>query len=245
MKLFSVVISVLMSANFAMAHFCGEGYSDLGDEAMIQLIEDLGAEIDTNSHTQKIMNMTFNRVRISRRKLNKSYPKLSKLNDATDEDIMPLLQDLVDEISQNNHRWRALYKVRRHLSKALKKLKKNRYTAVEIGILSYDGADPFSFGSILGGQTGYSTITVTNSGAGTISTITDLAFQGPYAYTGGAYPGTNGTCGTTLAAADSCLLEVEFQAPVTAGSYQGELMLDYFDGQENQSLSISLTGNSF
>jgi hypothetical protein len=62
-----------------------------------------------------------------------------------------------------------------------------------------------------------------------------------FAYKGGNYPGTGGTCGSYLADGDSCTVVVTF-TPTSLGAKSDTLEIDYNNGNSTQSASISLNG---
>ena len=62
----------------------------------------------------------------------------------------------------------------------------------------------------------------------------------PFGFTGGAFPGNNGTCGSTLGIGAVCSFEIDVTSP-TVGTFSDGIILDYFDGVENQQLSIGLS----
>lgn len=64
----------------------------------------------------------------------------------------------------------------------------------------------------------------------------------PYSFTGGAFPGDNGNCGTTINEGSSCFIELVISPPMT-GSYNTSIVLQYFDGLENQDLLLNLSAD--
>lgn len=86
-----------------------------------------------------------------------------------------------------------------------------------------------------------STITLTNSGAITTSTFSAPTLNAPFAYKGGIYPGTGGTCSNQLAAGQSCKMIIEF-APADTGVTTQTLSMTYNNGYANASVATSLTG---
>ncbi|HVU51293.1 MAG TPA: choice-of-anchor D domain-containing protein, partial [Polyangia bacterium] len=91
-----------------------------------------------------------------------------------------------------------------------------------------DGAT-YDFGTRALGATSTHAFTVTNTGAATAGALAAAPLAAPFAFAGGAYPGTAGTCATTLAAGASCTVNLAF-APTSAGAAAGTLHLDYDDG---------------
>ncbi len=101
---------------------------------------------------------------------------------------------------------------------------------------------PHSFGTVAVGSTNVIGITVSNAGSGAASTIAEGSpLVAPFQYSGGSYPGTGGTCGTSLAAGANCSLIVEF-TPASTGLTTEVVDVSYYDGTSNQSLTVNLDG---
>lgn len=83
-------------------------------------------------------------------------------------------------------------------------------------------------------------VTVSNEGDGD-ATALEAMLPGPYAFAGGAYPGTGGDCGGTLGADETCTMVVEL-APATFGPLTSTLTLDYDDGMAAAAVNVDLTG---
>ncbi|WNG49952.1 choice-of-anchor D domain-containing protein [Archangium minus] len=96
---------------------------------------------------------------------------------------------------------------------------------------SLSNTDPFDFGDVAVGAVAEHTFTVRNTGetAATSITPTSHHLSLPFDFKGGAYPGTGGTCGTTLESGASCTLIVTF-APLREGLSYGVLSLSYDNG---------------
>lgn len=82
-------------------------------------------------------------------------------------------------------------------------------------------------------------ITITNDTSSPVSALS-MTLSGPFAFSGGSYPGTGGTCGNTIPAAGDCTIAVGFN-PTTAGIYSVQLSISYFDGK-TMSMTKLLTG---
>ncbi len=86
------------------------------------------------------------------------------------------------------------------------------------------------------------TFTLSNVGATSATSLADLGTLGnQFAYAGGSYPGTGGTCGTSLAAGAQCKVVVTF-IPSGDGARSSTLSLGYFDGSSAVSVSRALSG---
>lgn len=76
-------------------------------------------------------------------------------------------------------------------------------------------------------------LTLTNSGGTSATLLAEAgadALAAPFGFGGGAFPGTGGSCGATLAAGNSCTLALRF-APAGLGPFTDILTLEYQDGQ--------------
>ena len=118
------------------------------------------------------------------------------------------------------------------------------------GIAS-DAGPEYNFGVKAIGSTTYATLTLSNSGSTTASTIAEdsaHALAPPFFFEGDAYPGTDGsgtsgTCGATLEPGASCTIIVKF-APVTDGTPKQDLRLVYKDGAIDRVFVQRLNGQT-
>ena len=91
-------------------------------------------------------------------------------------------------------------------------------TAVTLAALSFltPVVSPYDFGNVTVGSTMDVTFTLSNGGGQTANALTLSGFGVPFAYKGGAFPGTGGTCGTSLTTSSSCTFVVTY-SPTAAG----------------------------
>ena len=68
------------------------------------------------------------------------------------------------------------------------------------GILTFSDAPLYDFGTVANGATATHIFTVTNTGGATTTAMAGAGLAAPFDFFGGAYPGTGGTCGASLAA---------------------------------------------
>ena len=107
--------------------------------------------------------------------------------------------------------------------------------------LSVSDAPSHDFGLTTIGNALTKLFTVTNNGDSDATSLIGTGLASPYQFTGGAFPGTGGDCGSTLAGSASCLVEVEFN-PSSIGSFNDSLVFQYNDGATSQSVSRDLLG---
>ena len=96
-------------------------------------------------------------------------------------------------------------------------------------VLSITESDPYDFGLIpTGGQLTH-IFTISNTGGFTASGVSEIGLAAPFLFTGGAFPGINGTCTANIFAASNCDIELEF-APTVTGLQLDTINFQYFDG---------------
>ena len=100
---------------------------------------------------------------------------------------------------------------------------------------------PADFGTV--GTSSTRWFTVRNNGALTAAMVRDAGLLGGgFAFAGGNYPGTNGSCSNTLAPGMSCQVTVTFTPP-GPGSFAGTLGVAYDDGTGTTAIATrALTG---
>jgi len=108
-------------------------------------------------------------------------------------------------------------------------------TALTPAVLSVSDGPTFDFGTQLTSTTTSHTFTITNSGQATATEVAVAAdtLTAPFSYTSGTYPGTGGTCGTTLAGGATCTVNVDY-SPTTVGTFNDSVRLSYDDGAGSQ-----------
>lgn len=108
-------------------------------------------------------------------------------------------------------------------------------------LLTISDGPVYSFGNQTLGSATDKTFTITNTGSGTATSIAASALSSPFAFKGGSYPGTGGTCTASVAAAASCTVVVTY-SPVTAALHTDAVSLNYNDGSSVQISSRAIQG---
>src|SRR6185312_15895609 len=116
-------------------------------------------------------------------------------------------------------------------------------TGANAASLSISDGPTYDYGTQASGSSTDKTFTVTNGGGVPASSLASAALAAPFGYKGGAYPGTGGTCGVTLAVAGSCSIVVTY-APVSIGATSSTITLNYFDGAAPQSAARNIQGTA-
>ncbi len=110
--------------------------------------------------------------------------------------------------------------------------------------LTISDGPTYDYGVVVPGGNATHTFTVTNTGALQATAIADgSGLASPYSFQGGTYPGTGGTCGTTLNAAATCTVVVDFD-PASVGSYTDTLIISYNDSVNAQTAERAIDGES-
>lgn len=95
------------------------------------------------------------------------------------------------------------------------------------------------FGEVQVGVATSRTVTVINQGTQEAKDLKTWQLNFPFKYLDDAFPGTGGTCGSTLAPGMSCTLVLAFTAQAPA-SFQANFEIKYDYGDEPHSLSVPL-----
>lgn len=82
---------------------------------------------------------------------------------------------------------------------------------------------------------------VSNLGEGKALSLSVAGLAAPFAFAGGSYPGTGGTCGKNLAPKSKCLVAIDF-APQSTGKFASTLTVKYNNGTSPDSASIDING---
>jgi N-acetylneuraminic acid mutarotase len=109
-------------------------------------------------------------------------------------------------------------------------------TSLPPAALTISDGEPYNFGQVATGTINSHTFTVTNSGGVSATGISQSSISSPFSYPGG-YPGTGGTCASTLPAtggSNTCTIVVHF-LPTVPGVY---------DGTSTSSFVMTLTYNN-
>ncbi|MCH9680648.1 MAG: hypothetical protein K0V04_04370, partial [Deltaproteobacteria bacterium] len=101
----------------------------------------------------------------------------------------------------------------------------------------------FDFGPIDTSSASTHLFQITNAGDDVATGLGGSDPGGAFTYTGGGYPGDNGTCGAQLDDGDSCTVEIRF-GPDALGLLFGTLTIDYDQGQAIRSMQGGGAGTS-
>ena len=98
---------------------------------------------------------------------------------------------------------------------------------------------PYDLGSHTIGTSSQHVFTVIYAGMHPATGLTTAALGSGFSFTGGAYPGNGGTCGTEISS--DCTVAVTF-APASVGAVSQSLVLNYNNGAFAAAASIQVTG---
>lgn len=113
-------------------------------------------------------------------------------------------------------------------------------TGLTPATLTFSPSTSFDFGTHATGEPTDATFTISHSGGSTAVAMSGAAVIAPFVWKGGTYPGTGGTCSTTLSSG-SCTIVVTY-TPNSVAAHSGSIGVNYNDGANNQSITRSLTG---
>lgn len=97
-------------------------------------------------------------------------------------------------------------------------------------LLEFADAASYDFGLVAVGGRASHVFTITNEGTGPANGITGQSLVPPFTYAG-EFPGARGTCSSTLAAGESCTVDVLF-SPLDLGPFEDTLAIAYDEGAE-------------
>lgn len=108
-------------------------------------------------------------------------------------------------------------------------------------ILIYDFGSEFNFGNKFVGSTTELRVKIKNRGRVVARNITINNLSLPFAFKGGNYPGTGGSCGTSISPEQDCEIYITY-SPSAIGSHNQVVTLNYLNGGRNESNSLQLKG---
>lgn len=104
-----------------------------------------------------------------------------------------------------------------------------------------DGAT-FNFGTAAANTSTDKTFTITHSGGSSATSIAGSGLATPFTFKGGSFPGTGGTCTTTLASG-TCTMVVTFNSS-SVGAASDTIIVSYNDGAASTSATRDVTGTA-
>ncbi len=116
-------------------------------------------------------------------------------------------------------------------------------TAVAPATITISDGPTFNFGSVANGSSNDKTFTLQNTGTFGASAMTGNGLAAPYTFKGGTYPGSGGTCSTTLASSATCTIVVNF-SPTASATHNGSINIDYSNGANTVNATRAVTGIS-
>ncbi len=108
------------------------------------------------------------------------------------------------------------------------------------GKLTFSSAS-YDFGKVIQTTTAEKTITMTNTGTIAIPSLSPPILSAPFGFKGGTYPGTGGTCGSSLTTSQICTMVISF-APTDTGVKNQNLIVSYENGSGTTQSQTAITG---
>ncbi|MBI1862021.1 MAG: choice-of-anchor D domain-containing protein [Deltaproteobacteria bacterium] len=117
-------------------------------------------------------------------------------------------------------------------------------TVLPVVTVTISDGPTYNFGSTYVGMTLEKTFTVSNTGYSPATALAPggTALTTPFAFKGGTYPGTGGSCADTLASKTNCTLVVTC-TPTSLGQFTQNLSLSFYDGSKTNTVTRSITGS--
>lgn len=112
-------------------------------------------------------------------------------------------------------------------------------TFVPPAVLTFADSSTYDYGTVNVGSSADLTVLINKSGTANATSISEVGLAAPFAFKGGSYPGTGGTCGATISG--SCSIVVTF-TPTVNGVRSDTLQINYNDGAVTRSITKDLTG---
>ncbi len=109
-------------------------------------------------------------------------------------------------------------------------------------VLSISDGPTYDYGIQATGSSSSKTFTITNTSSSTATSLVGSGLSAPFTFSGGSYPGTGGTCASTLGGGSTCTVVVVY-APTATGFLSDSLDISYYDGLTTQSVSRAVQGN--
>ena len=116
-------------------------------------------------------------------------------------------------------------------------------TGAAPALIAINFGPTYDFGTLAIGAVGEKTLTVSNSGGVSATSVAGSGLAAPFAFKGGGFPGTGGTCTATLTAGGSCTMVVTY-SPTVVGTQNGQADLTYLNGVSSQTSSRALAGTA-
>ena len=108
-------------------------------------------------------------------------------------------------------------------------------------IISISETNPFNMGTTNLNNTIYKSFTLTNGGGVPGTTLSGEYDPGVFSFKDNLFPGTGGSCTSSLNPGSSCTIVVGFR-PTEAMVYNSNLKINYYDGLRSQTELKTLTG---
>jgi hypothetical protein len=110
-------------------------------------------------------------------------------------------------------------------------------------LLTISDGPAYDFGVRSAGDVTEKVFTITNNGTGHALNVAATGLSAPITFKGGSFPGSGGTCSSTINGSQSCTIIVSYTDLNEVVSTKN-LSLNYFSGVGNQMLPLELTGQS-
>lgn len=104
--------------------------------------------------------------------------------------------------------------------------------------LSFSTSPSDLFGTVYVGATSEATLTINNYGSAQATNISGTTLSSPYSFKGGSFPGTGGSCESSLNPGLSCTIVVSFAPAIISAAATATLGVNYYNGAGSNAKSV-------
>ncbi|HET9237104.1 MAG TPA: choice-of-anchor D domain-containing protein [Oligoflexus sp.] len=116
-------------------------------------------------------------------------------------------------------------------------------TGANVGYLKTSLGRRFDFGTVASGTPAKKHIVLENIGGGTLSSLVMTFGSTSFGYAGGSFPGTGGSCTTSLAAGASCTVVIAYTS-ASAAAVSSSLTFTYSNGSQTLMQTVALEASA-
>ena len=116
-------------------------------------------------------------------------------------------------------------------------------TGAAPALLTISDSPTYTYPTLAVGSTSDKTLTISNAGGVSAIGMSGSGLTGMFAFKGGTYPGSGGTCAASLAPTLTCTVVITY-APTTVASHSATVTMNYNDGVNLQISTRALAGTA-
>ncbi len=122
----------------------------------------------------------------------------------------------------------------------------NRILVTSYSAVLTANVSSYSFGFVGINTTATETFTITNSGVGSATSVAvgTPTLNAPFSFAGGSFPGTGGSCGTTISGQSSCTIVISANPTVDYENFSDTVRVSYNDGTNTKYVAIAVSAST-